>query len=185
MKGYLENDEANARAFYRRQEDDTKWLRTGDVARIDERGYITITDRLKDVIKAKGFQVSPAELEGVCAPSVVGVWCCSHHFATAILFKDARVADVAVTGVRGESDGAEKPWAFIVPHESAFADEKDGQTAKDDVAKSILERANSQMAGYKRVEGVTWLDALPKRSVCLESYAVASPCSLATPYPLQ
>lgn len=68
MKGYLRNDEANEKAFSIMQEDGGKkqqWLRTGDVAKIDERGYITITDRLKDVIKAKGFQVSPAELEGM------------------------------------------------------------------------------------------------------------------------
>jgi long-subunit acyl-CoA synthetase (AMP-forming) len=65
MKGYFENNNANEKAFYIRSKDENiKWLRTGDVAKIDERGYITITDRLKDVIKAKGFQVSPAELEG-------------------------------------------------------------------------------------------------------------------------
>lgn len=67
MKGYLENDKANESAFHLRQGEDgseEKWLRTGDVVKIDERGYITITDRIKDVIKAKGFQVSPAELEG-------------------------------------------------------------------------------------------------------------------------
>lgn len=62
MKGYFENEKANKQAFY--EQDGIKWLRTGDVCKIDERGYITITDRLKDVIKAKGFQVSPAELEG-------------------------------------------------------------------------------------------------------------------------
>lgn len=68
MKGYLRNDEANEKAFSIMQKDGgekQQWLRTGDVAKIDERGYITITDRLKDVIKAKGFQVSPAELEGM------------------------------------------------------------------------------------------------------------------------
>ena len=67
MRGYLENDAANKEAFHFRKGDDgseTKWLRTGDVVKIDKRGYITITDRIKDVIKAKGFQVSPAELEG-------------------------------------------------------------------------------------------------------------------------
>jgi 4-coumarate--CoA ligase len=139
MKGYFENAEANEKAFYYRSEDDHKWLRTGDVARIDDRGYITITDRLKDVIKAKGFQVSPAEVE-------------------AVLFRDDRVADVAVTGLKDPKDGAERPWAFIVAHQSMSSSEE-----KDQVAKSILEKANAQMAGYKKVEGVTWLDALPKR----------------------
>jgi long-subunit acyl-CoA synthetase (AMP-forming) len=62
MKGYFENEQSNKDAFEMRQ--GVQWLRTGDVAKIDEGGYITITDRLKDVIKASGFQVSPAELEG-------------------------------------------------------------------------------------------------------------------------
>lgn len=78
----------------------------------------------------------------------------------AILFKDSQVADVAVIGVRDEKDGAEKPWAFVVAHDSAF----DGESKeKDDVASSILQKANFQMAGYKKIEGITWLDALPKR----------------------
>lgn len=66
MKGYFENEAANEKAFCLRfnQGGQEKWLRTGDVVKIDENGYVTITDRSKDVIKAKGFQVSPAELEG-------------------------------------------------------------------------------------------------------------------------
>lgn len=67
MKGYFENNEANEKAFCLRSNQERgqeKWLRTGDVVKIDEKGYVTITDRSKDVIKAKGFQVSPAELEG-------------------------------------------------------------------------------------------------------------------------
>ncbi|UZJ55181.1 hypothetical protein CBS101457_004501 [Exobasidium rhododendri] len=147
MKGYFDNEAANKEAFQHR--DGVRWLRTGDVAKVDERGYVTITDRLKDVIKSKGFQVSPAEVE-------------------AIIFKDSRVADVAVAGVQDASDGVEKPWAFIVPHESIFSTD-DGvvpdterSARKQQVEKSILQEANSRMAGYKRVEGITWLDALPK-----------------------
>ena len=86
------------------------------------------------------------------------------------MFKDSRVADVAVTGIQDSNDGAERPWAFIVAHESVFGnvnDEKESKNQnekeKDEVGKSILEKSNSQMAGYKKIEGITWLDALPKR----------------------
>jgi acyl-CoA synthetase (AMP-forming)/AMP-acid ligase II len=66
MSGYLHNAAANAEAFFPSPEatPEARWLRTGDIVRISRAGYVTITDRQKDVIKAKGFQVSPAELEG-------------------------------------------------------------------------------------------------------------------------
>ncbi|PWN31755.1 acetyl-CoA synthetase-like protein [Meira miltonrushii] len=138
MHGYLRNEEANEKAFFT-DENGQKWLRTGDVVKIDESGYIKITDRLKDVIKSKGFQVSPAELEG-------------------ILFKDERVKDAAIIGSIDPHDGNELPWAFIVPSQTLPEDEK----AKDEIATSILKRVNEQVAGYKKIAGITWLDALPK-----------------------
>jgi acyl-CoA synthetase (AMP-forming)/AMP-acid ligase II len=59
MKGYYNNPEATAQTV-------TKgWLRTGDLAWKDEEGYVFIVDRLKEVIKCKGFQVPPAEIENV------------------------------------------------------------------------------------------------------------------------
>lgn len=77
------------------------------------------------------------------------------------------MADVAVTSIQDSKDGAEKPWAFVVAHESVFGqgNERDshGEVQKEKVAKSILEKTNSQMAGYKKIEGITWLDALPRR----------------------
>lgn len=138
MHGYLQNEEANEKAFYM-DEQKQKWLRTGDVVKINESGYIKITDRLKDVIKSKGFQVSPAELEG-------------------ILFKDERVKDAAVIGSIDPQDGNEVPWAFIVSSQTLPEDEK----AKDEIANSILKNVNGQVAGYKKIAGITWLDALPK-----------------------
>jgi 4-coumarate--CoA ligase len=41
-----------------------KWYRTGDVGFVDRDGYVTIKDRIKEMIKYKGFQVIPSELEG-------------------------------------------------------------------------------------------------------------------------
>jgi acyl-CoA synthetase (AMP-forming)/AMP-acid ligase II len=75
MLGYLDDPEATARAV-----DADGWLHTGDVGRVDERGYLTITDRLKDMYICGGFNVYPAEVEqalarmpGVADSAVVGV----------------------------------------------------------------------------------------------------------------
>jgi fatty-acyl-CoA synthase len=74
---------------------DDGWLRTGDVGTIDSRGYLRLTDRIKDVIKSGGEWVSSIELEG------------------ALLFHPA-VADAAVIGVADDRWG-ERPLACIVP----------------------------------------------------------------------
>jgi 4-coumarate--CoA ligase len=70
------------------------WVRTGDVGYIDGDGYIFITDRLKELIKVKGFQVAPAELE-------------------ALLYTHPLVSDAAVIGRTDERDG-ERPVAYVV-----------------------------------------------------------------------
>lgn len=89
MKGYLNNPEATALTI-----NEEGWLQTGDIARIDEDGHLFIVDRLKELIKVKGFQVPPAELE-------------------ALLIQHPAVADVAVIGIPDEESG-ELPKAFIV-----------------------------------------------------------------------
>jgi acyl-CoA synthetase (AMP-forming)/AMP-acid ligase II len=67
MLGYLDDQAATAEAI-----DANGWLHTGDIGRLDERGYLTITDRLKDMYISGGFNVYPAEIEQVLArhPSV-------------------------------------------------------------------------------------------------------------------
>jgi acyl-CoA synthetase (AMP-forming)/AMP-acid ligase II len=89
MKGYLNNDQATAETL-----DSEGWLHTGDVAIVDEHGHVSIVDRLKELIKYKGFQVPPAELE-------------------ALIITHPKVADVAVLGVPDEEAG-ELPKAFVV-----------------------------------------------------------------------
>ncbi|MFI7675065.1 FadD3 family acyl-CoA ligase [Actinophytocola sp. NPDC049390] len=75
MLGYLDDPQATAQAI-----DADGWLHTGDVGRVDERGYLTVTDRLKDMYISGGFNVYPAEVEqalarlpGVRESAVVGV----------------------------------------------------------------------------------------------------------------
>ncbi|XP_072930482.1 uncharacterized protein [Epargyreus clarus] len=89
MKGYKNNPEANTEVFT-----DDGFFRTGDMAEIDHTGEITITDRLKELIKVKGFQVPPAELE-------------------AVLREHPAINDAAVIGVPHPAKG-ESPKAFVV-----------------------------------------------------------------------
>lgn len=89
MKGYLNNPEATARTI-----DAEGWLHTGDIACFDENGQLFIRDRLKELIKVKGFQVAPAELE-------------------AVLQTYPGVLDAAVIGVPDDEAG-EVPMAFVV-----------------------------------------------------------------------
>jgi acyl-CoA synthetase (AMP-forming)/AMP-acid ligase II len=98
MKGYLNNPDATAATV-----DDDGWLHTGDVAVVDEEGNFEIVDRLKELIKYKGFQVPPAELE-------------------ALLITHPKVQDVAVIGVADEEAG-ELPKAFVVAAEDLDEDE--------------------------------------------------------------
>lgn len=100
MLGYLNNDAATAVTI-----DEDDWLHTGDVARIDADGHMFIVDRVKELIKYKGFQVPPAELE-------------------ALLVTHPAVADVAVIGV-DDVEAGEIPKAFVVlkPGEEASAED--------------------------------------------------------------
>jgi acyl-CoA synthetase (AMP-forming)/AMP-acid ligase II len=89
MPGYLNNPEATAETLL-----SDGWLRTGDIGRVDENGYFYIVDRLKELIKYKGYQVPPAELE-------------------AVLVSHPKVKDAGVIGVP-MADGGEAPKACIV-----------------------------------------------------------------------
>ena len=106
-EGYLNNPEATAYTI-----DDDGWLHTGDVGFIDEDGHLTIVDRVKELIKFKGFQVAPAELE-------------------ALLLTHPAIADAAVIGVPDDEAG-ERPRAFIVlkPGQDASADQITAFTAE-------------------------------------------------------
>ncbi|MBF9034227.1 AMP-binding protein [Rhodobacterales bacterium HKCCE2091] len=98
MKGYLNNPDATAACV-----SEDGWLRTGDLAVIDEDGFLFIRDRLKELIKYKGFQVAPAEVE-------------------AALNGHPSVADAAVIG-QPDDEAGEVPVAFVVAAPGAEIDE--------------------------------------------------------------
>jgi acyl-CoA synthetase (AMP-forming)/AMP-acid ligase II len=89
MKGYLNNPDATDATL-----DEDGWLHTGDIGYVDEDGFFYIVDRLKELIKYKGYQVAPAELE-------------------ALLLSHPAIADVAVIPSPDEEAG-EVPKAFVV-----------------------------------------------------------------------
>ncbi|MCX5265203.1 4-coumarate--CoA ligase family protein [Streptomyces sp. NBC_00199] len=127
MKGYLGRPDATADMI-----DDAGWLHTGDVGRVDEDGWLFVVDRVKELIKYKGFQVAPAELE-------------------ALLLTHPQIADAAVIGVY-DDDGNEVPHAFVVRRPTA------PELAAGEVAMYVAER----VAPYKRVRHVTFVDAVPR-----------------------
>ncbi|MBT8201684.1 MAG: AMP-binding protein [Acidimicrobiia bacterium] len=96
MKGYLNNPGATAATI-----DEDGWLHTGDIGHVDDDDHWYIVDRLKELIKYKGFQVPPAELEG-------------------LLLTHPAVADSAVIPVPDEEAG-EVPKAFVVLKPGATA----------------------------------------------------------------
>ena len=109
MQGYLNNSKATAETITQ-----DGWLRTGDIGRVDADGYLFITDRLKELIKFKGFQVAPAELE-----------------ATLVAMEG--IIDAAVIG-RPDEEAGELPIAFVVtadpaPDEAAIKAHLDVQLA--------------------------------------------------------
>ena len=98
MVGYLNNDEATHGCI-----DEDGWFHTGDVGYADEDGFFYIVDRVKELIKYKGYQVAPAELE-------------------ALLVSHAAIADAAVIPSPDEEAG-EIPKAFVVLNEEISAEE--------------------------------------------------------------
>jgi len=109
MLGYLNSEQASKDTLT-----EDGWLKTGDVALIDSDGYMFIVDRLKELIKYKGFQVAPAELE-------------------AVLVAHAGIQDAAVIGKPDEEAG-ELPVAFIVRADQALGEDEIKQHIDDTLA---------------------------------------------------
>jgi acyl-CoA synthetase (AMP-forming)/AMP-acid ligase II len=126
MLGYLNNAQATASTL-----DADGWLHTGDIGHVDEDGHVFVVDRLKELIKYKGFQVPPAELE-------------------AVLLTHPDVADAAVVGLPDEEAG-EIPVAYVVRRAGSEA-----------TAEQIMEFVAGQVAHYKQVRRLEFIDAVPK-----------------------
>ncbi|AEE29980.1 OPC-8:0 CoA ligase1 [Arabidopsis thaliana] len=109
MKGYFSNEEATSSTL-----DSEGWLRTGDLCYIDEDGFIFVVDRLKELIKYKGYQVAPAELE-------------------ALLLTHPEITDAAVIPFPDKEVG-QFPMAYVVRKTGSSLSEK---TIMEFVAKQV------------------------------------------------
>jgi fatty-acyl-CoA synthase len=112
------------------------WLRTGDVATIDEYGYIGIVDRTKDVIKSGGEWISSVNLES-------------------LIMGHPQVLEAAVIGVP-DPKWQERPLAYVVPK----PDFKDTLTKQD-----IISYLEPQVAKWWLPDDVVFIEAVPKTSV--------------------
>jgi long-chain acyl-CoA synthetase len=126
MLGYWKAPEATAETLR------DGWLYTGDIGWRDEFGYVTITDRKKEMIKYKGFSVAPAQIE-------------------AIFLEHPAVADVAVVAKPSDEAG-EIPKAFVVLRPGY----------EDQSAYELMVWVNNQLASYKNVRSLEYIDAIPR-----------------------
>lgn len=129
MPGYFEDAEATAATI-----DADGWLHTGDIGTLDERGYLRITDRKKDMYIVGGFNAYPAEIENTLM----------HHPA---------VSRVAVVGEPDERMG-EVGHAFVVLRPDAASD-------VEEFAAALIAWSRERMANYKVPRHVTVVDDLP------------------------
>jgi len=132
MKGYLNNPTATANAIT-----PDGWFKTGDVAVRDEEGYYKIVDRKKELIKYKGSQVPPAELESA-------------------LLQHPEIVDAAVIGVDDPAQATELPRAYAV-HKAGITN------APKSFPKDVQLWIEARVANHKFLRGgVVIIDAIPK-----------------------
>ncbi|KAF7316075.1 4-coumarate--CoA ligase-like 7 [Mycena indigotica] len=135
MKGYLGNVTATKETIT-----PDGWFKTGDVVVQDKDGFVWVVDRRKELIKYKGFQVPPAELE-------------------ALLLTHPDIADAAVIGVESAEQATELPRAYVVharPQELQKQDEPG-------FGRSVAKWLESRVAKHKYLRGgVVVVDVVPK-----------------------
>ncbi|MBD3229746.1 MAG: AMP-binding protein [Candidatus Lokiarchaeota archaeon] len=134
MLGYHNRPERNKEVFF--NAGGYKWLKTGDLARIDEEGFIFLIDRVKDLIKYKGHSVYPREVEE-------------------ILYEHPAIVECSVVGVPDPVKG-EDIKAFII----LDRDYRDKITPKE-----IIDWAKENMAAYKYPRQIEFVRNLPKSPV--------------------
>ncbi|KAI1635951.1 hypothetical protein F4809DRAFT_650811 [Biscogniauxia mediterranea] len=129
VMGYLNNESATREAF-----DADGFLHTGDQGVIDAEGFITITDRIKEMIKVKGIGVAPAELED-------------------LLLGHEKVEDCAVLAIPDERAG-ERPKAYVVLKKGNKADQETGQ--------EIIAYVEKNKVRHKWIKEIEFVDEIPK-----------------------
>ncbi|KAL8841873.1 MAG: hypothetical protein Q9170_000746 [Blastenia crenularia] len=129
VMGYLNNPKATAETF-----DGEGWLHTGDQRFIDEEGLLTITDRIREMIKVKGIGVAPAELED-------------------LLLSHPKVEDTAVLGLHDDYTG-ERPKAYVVP--------KHGIAGDATLARELVEYVKDRKARHRWIAEVEFVTEIPK-----------------------
>lgn len=129
VMGYLDNPKATAETF-----DKDGWLHTGDQGFIDEEGLLTITDRIKEMIKVKGIGVAPAELED-------------------LLLGHPKVEDTAVLGLHDDYSG-ERPKAYIVT--------KGGMAGDEALARDLIQYVKDRKTRHKWITELEFVEEIPK-----------------------
>ncbi len=124
--GYSNRPEADQSSFF------DGFFRTGDIGKW-ENGLVYVVDRLKELIKYKGLQVAPAELE-------------------ALLVSHPKISDAAVIGVQDDSQATEVPRAFVVSQPGVFVQ-----------AQEVIDFVQANLSNHKRLRGgVVFVDEIPK-----------------------
>ena len=135
MMGYWEKPQATEEAFWIDPKTGERWLRTGDMAYIDEEEYEHLQDRIKEMIKYKGWSIAPAELED-------------------LIFKNSHVFDAAVIGKPStELDVGQIPKAFII-----LKPESKGKVTEKEIIDWVAER----ISAYKKIREVEFVDDIQK-----------------------
>ena len=129
MKGYLNKPDDTVASI-----DPEGWYHTGDVGYVDEEGWFYIVDRTKELIKYKGMQVAPAELE-------------------ALLLTHPAVLDVAVVR-RPDEEAGEIPKAFVVT--------KPDPESRATTGESIMAWASERVSPHKKIRRLEFVDEIPK-----------------------
>ncbi|KAJ1731373.1 hypothetical protein LPJ72_003973 [Coemansia sp. Benny D160-2] len=138
MMGYLNRPKETADAI-----DSDGFLHTGDIGYINETGHVFITDRIKELIKYKGLQIAPAELES-------------------LLMDHPRVVDAAVVGVNDRKRDSEVPRAFVVPDDLSLL-LPGAQEARDRLCRDVTEWLDARVAKHKRLRGgVELVESIPR-----------------------
>jgi len=145
VPGYYNNPLATNSSFT-----SDNFLKTGDIGSISRAGLITITDRIKEMIKVKGIQVAPAELED-------------------LLLGHPLVEDCAVIGIQDEYSG-ERPFGFVVLKSKIGDEVGDRKGRGDEEERAETERMREELLQYVREKkvrtkwlvGIEFLDVIPK-----------------------